>query len=279
MSSGTSIRLGQLRHAPSGTILGVAFDHGGSGIPSGGADVEGVCRRLAASNADALLLGPGVASREGDLLAAAGAPRLIVSVDAPVFSALPGKGSHTLEAHCRLIRIEHAASLGATAVKVLLPIGRSSAAELRESMQIVAGVVDEAHVLGIPVMVEPALWGPLATQDDELILHSNRVAVELGADLLKTSAPASEEALGDLVRYAPVPVVILGGAARSRKELLGDVARWMAAGAAGVVVGRNVWMSRDPVHVVDALAKVVHGDDLEGALHVLAKENDGDDGL
>ena len=267
-ASGVAVRIGELRHEESGRILGVAFDHGGSGVPEGGADIRRICAQLAGSQAQALLLGPGLSLRMADLLAAPGAPRLVVSVDAPIFSALPG-GSGPLEEHRRLLSVEAAAALGATAVKVLLPVGLRSVAGFGDSVQIVADVIEESHRLGIPVMVEPALWGPLAAEDDDLILHSVRMAIELGADLLKTPAPAGMDALEQLIRNSPVPVLMLGGSARSRSDLIRDVGRWIVAGAAGVFVGRNIWMVHDPTAMVAALAAVVHGANVDAALHLL----------
>jgi class I fructose-bisphosphate aldolase len=275
-ASVVSVRLGQLRHKEGGGIVGVAFDHGGSGVPEGGAEIQRICEQVTASPAQALLLGPGLALRAGALLARPGAPRLVVSVDVPIFS--PG-GGHVLEDHRRLVSVESAVGLGATAVKVLLPVGRVTAKELGDSVQIVSTVVEEAHRLGVPVMVEPALWGPLAKQEDELILHSNRMAIELGADLLKTVAPVAPEALAQLIDNSPVPVVILGGSARSRSDLVYDIARWIAAGATGVVVGRNVWMAKDPVLMVEALAAVVHGRSAEEAIRILEKAEVGGDAL
>lgn len=277
-AGGVSVRLGQLRHKEGGRILGVAFDHGGTGVPEGGAGIRRICGELTASSAQALLLGPGLAARAGDLLAAPGAPRLVVSVDVPIFSPLPGSGE-SLEDHRRLVRVEAAVGLGATAVKVLLPVGRGSVSGFGDSVQLVAGVVEEAHRLGIPVMVEPALWGPLAVQEDELILHSNRMAIELGADLLKTPAPKGTDALAQLIETSPVPVVMLGGSARARPDLVRDVALWMGAGAAGVVVGRNVWMAQDPVLMVSALSVVVHGGSVEQALGILGEDRVARDAL
>jgi class I fructose-bisphosphate aldolase len=57
-----------------------------------------------------------------------------------------------------------------------------------------------------------------------------------------------------------VPVVIAGGEKVDTDEaLLGMVEGSLAAGGAGVSIGRNAFQHRDPERMVGAIARMVHG--------------------
>src|SRR5713226_6212192 len=124
-------------------------------------------------------------------------------------------------------------------------------------------------------MVEPVLWG--RTVPDAERAHPRRVqsiariAVELGADLLKVPYPDDPESFRTLVEASPVPVLILGGPrTETEREMLAGVAAALAAGARGVAFGRNVFQNRSPTATVRALRALAHdGADVESALKVM----------
>ena len=98
-----------------------------------------------------------------------------------------------------------------------------------------------------------------------VIAAAARTAAELGAHMVKTSMPNSPEAMRD-VAACGIPVILAGGDFEpDGRGLLDDVAHALAAGAAGVAHGRNVWGRDDPGAAVSALRDVVHperrGDD------------------
>ena len=98
--------------------------------------------------------------------------------------------------------------------------------------------------------------------------------LELGADVVKTAFPtgASVDAFRAIVESCFVPVVVLGGAAMGDDAaLLGMVEKAMAAGAAGVAIGRNVWQHGNPAGIARALQAVVHGGEkAESALRLVS---------
>jgi DhnA family fructose-bisphosphate aldolase class Ia len=56
-----------------------------------------------------------------------------------------------------------------------------------------------------------------------------------------------------------VPVVVLGGAKRGNEQaMLADIRAAMAAGAAGVAIGRNIFQAEDPTAMTAAVAEIVH---------------------
>lgn len=258
--NGCTIRVNRLL-AASGRSVMIAFDHGGGGAPASGEDVPAILDVLATSDAQGVLLGPGMSRQAGARFARPAAPALVTALDAPVFSDLPGEHGVIL-AHRRVLSARRALGEGATAAKVLLPLGHGTGTEYADSFELVARATEEAHEVGLPVMVEPALWGRRAEHDDAVIAHSARVAWELGADMIKIHAPADTAVLGDIVDRSEGPVFVLGGSPASAEEFLVGVDTWIAAGAAGVVVGRNVWGRPDPASMVRALSAVVHDRDL-----------------
>jgi fructose-bisphosphate aldolase/2-amino-3,7-dideoxy-D-threo-hept-6-ulosonate synthase len=93
---------------------------------------------------------------------------------------------------------------------------------------------------------------------------------ELGADLIKTNWPGSEEGFARLVRVANgLPVVHAGGSRISDAELLERQEAAMRAGAVGCSVGRNIFMHDNPEAITRALAAVIR--ERRGAADALAE--------
>jgi DhnA family fructose-bisphosphate aldolase class Ia len=170
-----------------------------------------------------------------------------------------------LKDHVRVATPEYALHLGATAAKVLLPVGFASADQFARSLDLLRTLAMECHRIGLPLMVEPALWGEKASETDgDLIAHACRMGVEIGADILKIPAPSSAS-LAAIIRNSPVPVMVLGGSPRDAATFVHQLSDWIKSGAVGVVVGRNVWGRPNPGEAVNALAATVHRNDTAGA--------------
>ena len=77
-----------------------------------------------------------------------------------------------------------------------------------------------------------------------------------GADFVKTPYVAGFEAVTAGVY---VPVVVLGGARRGNEQaMLADIRAAIAAGGAGVAIGRNIFQAEDPAAMTAAVAGIVH---------------------
>jgi DhnA family fructose-bisphosphate aldolase class Ia len=87
-----------------------------------------------------------------------------------------------------------------------------------------------------------------------------RLAFEHGADYIKTYYTGSPESFRTVIENCPVPCLIAGGPRMNTvEETLEVVAGAMAAGASGVVFGRNIWQHKNPAGMVRALQRVIHG--------------------
>ena len=91
-----------------------------------------------------------------------------------------------------------------------------------------------------------------------LVAHSVRLAVELGADAVKTQYTGDAESFAPVVAVAlGRPVVIAGGPRIRLAEALHNAHGAVAAGAAGVCFGRNTYNRTDVEGFVRMLVAVV----------------------
>jgi fructose-bisphosphate aldolase, class I len=176
-------------------------------------------------------------------------------------STLPG-GNADLELQDRLWSADTAKWAGASGLKVLLVFGRNHPEVHLRNVRNIADLVVEAAAVGLPVMVEPVLWGSAISEQDKndpsLIAHAARVAFELGADLVKVPIPHQPKTLETLTQKLPIPVLLMGGPATDPAHLFRLIREAMDAGAAGVALGRNVWQYPSPGAMVKALRHLVH---------------------
>jgi DhnA family fructose-bisphosphate aldolase class Ia len=155
--------------------------------------------------------------------------------------------------------LEDAARVGADAVLTFVQLG--TAGEL-DALVAAASVAAEADRAGLTYVCEimPVESEPYPDPyDPEAVAAAARSAAEIGAHVVKTSMPTPPEQVA-LAVTCGLPVVIAGGDPTPDTDALLDrVERAVAAGAAGVAFGRNVWGSPDPAGMVRRLRAAVHG--------------------
>ncbi len=245
--------------AADGRSVIVALDHAlTAGHVAGLRRPASLLADLAAAGADAVIAAPGSAR-----LARRVAPGLpvLLTVDYYGTTTTPGEPG-ALEQHALLYSAAHAQGLGASGLKCLWVHGRRDADAQLAALRATAGLLDEAHSLGLPVMVEAVLWGgdlaPAREHDGALVAHAARMAFELGADLIKVALPDVVAPLADVAAALPVPIVVMGGPVADPRGLFARIRTVLDAGVRGVALGRNVWAAPDPVAMVGALRALVH---------------------
>jgi 2-amino-4,5-dihydroxy-6-oxo-7-(phosphonooxy)heptanoate synthase len=83
--------------------------------------------------------------------------------------------------------------------------------------------------------------------DAELVAHAAILAADLGADIVKTVYPGSSADMAEVTSACPIPVIVAGGSRVESPDLvLGFVRDALLGGAAGVAIGRNIFMAPDP---------------------------------
>jgi DhnA family fructose-bisphosphate aldolase class Ia len=228
----------------------VAVDHAaymGAGPPLDAMEA------IAAGRPDAILATWHVARAHAATFADCG---LVLRVDGGVSEL----GSFaTSDTSAILHRAEEAISIGADAVVLLVFPGT---ADEERSLLRLARLASECEQLGLPVMAEviPGGWGKAVEWSIDNVARGARIAVELGADIVKTVCPGAPDEFAAVVAACPAPVVALGGPKMTSEDDVVALARGVvAAGAAGIAFGRNVWGSPDPEKLVTRLREAVHG--------------------
>jgi class I fructose-bisphosphate aldolase len=255
MSEGKRYRLGRI-FGRDGRALILPVDHGiALGRIEGLEDPVSRIGGLLALDCDGFLMSPGVVRHTVSLFAHRQAPARLLTLD--TFWREEGESA---SAAGLVSWVRTAARLGVDCVKLLM-VSNVSSREWQATLTRIGEVIRAAEEFDMPVMVEPLVWGGERT--DETVAREGsaaRIAMELGADIIKIAYPGPEL----MARWAEelrVPLVILGGP-RSKEpdavvELAGDA---MAAGARGIIIGRNVWQREPEVtqELVLSLREIVH---------------------
>jgi DhnA family fructose-bisphosphate aldolase class Ia len=82
------------------------------------------------------------------------------------------------------------------------------------------------------------------TSPEWIKLHT-RIALELGADVLKTEYTGDVDSMRNVIQTCPAPILVLGGARKPENGGMDIVKGAVAAGAAGLFFGRNVFQAPD----------------------------------
>jgi 2-amino-4,5-dihydroxy-6-oxo-7-(phosphonooxy)heptanoate synthase len=239
--------------APDGRALIVAVDHPLYSWPCAGLeDRSAVLRAVSSAGADAIICSYGTLRDFGE---AFGASAPIMKLD---LTTVAVGGHYPVSEYALAYRVEDALRLGAAAVLTYVQLGTRFELEALRTAAAVAARADEA---GLPYVCEimPVESEAYATPAAPLaIAAAARAAAELGAHIVKTTMPDPPEAMAEVATCA-VPVVLAGGDLEADSRLLLErVRRALAAGAAGVAHGRNVWSRPDPGAAVAALREVIH---------------------
>lgn len=271
-SQGLTRRLGRLLGGDRGYSIIIAMDHGIGGVNQGFEDPLATVAKVVAAEPDGVLLTGGLARRSAPLFAHRGAPGLILALDQAIHRDPHDVGPAV--GHAPAFSVEEAMRLGADAAKTMLIMGLDSRTEQLQNQAYLAKAGEQCRHWELPLMIEPYLWGVGIPSDPrlraEVAADGARIAIELGADIIKVEWSGDYEIFAELVRTSPVPVVVLGGPKRdTQRAVLASVIDSMNAGAAGITMGRNIWQQPDVARMVRALSVAMTMRDVEASMAVL----------
>lgn len=249
-SSGIDLRLRRLS-GPGRRFFLLALDHG---LPAG--PMPGIERpaelvtRLRGSPVTGIVANPGILS----ILARNARPDVGLVAHLSAGTLLGSRPTSKVLA----TSVERGVALGADAISVQIHFGD------RDEDRMVAdagAVVDDATRLGTPTLVMAHARSSPGTPslDPMTTRHAVRAAAELGATLVQTSFEGEREDLASLVSGCPAPLLFAGGPRTSSEATLSFMQTAMAAGAAGVSVGRSLFQHPDPLSFAKAIGEVVLG--------------------
>lgn len=148
--------------------------------------------------------------------------------------------------------VDDAVRLGVSALAVQVFIGGEFETQ---SVRNMTRLVDEGYRRGIPILGVTAV-GKELVRDARYLGLATRIIAELGAQLVKTYF--CEAGFEQVVAGCPVPIIMAGGKKLSEDAALTMARRAIDAGAAGVDMGRNIFQSRAPLAMLEAVRSVVH---------------------
>ncbi len=256
---GKNIRIERIIDRQSGNAVIVPMDHGISAGPIPGLiDMKKTVNDVVEGGATAVLMHKGIVPQGhrtsghdvGLIL------HLSASTDIGVNS-----NSKVLVA-----TVEEALKLGADAVSMHINVGAETEPQMLQDLGMVSRQCSE---WGMPLIVMAYPRGPRIKDsfDPQAVAHAARVAMELGADIVKCSYTGDIDSFRDVVRGTMVPVVIAGGPKMdSDMDILNMVHDSLEAGGHGVSIGRNIFQHKNVRGIMSAVSDIVlHGATVEEA--------------
>ena len=223
------------------------LDHGGWLGPVKGLDrPQAIVEQVIAGGANAILASPGFLRAAAPALKSTTGLVLRVSLTA----GLSAQGTQETP----IAQLDTALRLDADAVAVSVFFGREGDLDIYRWL---AELIRSCEPYAMPVVAEMMPPGDRAF-DAVAIAHAARIGMEIGADVIKTNYCGDVAQFADIVAAVPVPIIVAGGPKTagddSTLQLVRDA---LAAGAAGVAIGRRVWQAADPEAVTRQIRAVM----------------------
>lgn len=243
MDWGMQNRLSGIIRPGTGRCVMLAVDHGYFQGPTTGLEKPGRTVAPLLEHADALMLTRGILRNEID------STRRI-----PIVLRVSGGTSilqDDLSGEGITVAIEDAIRLNVSAIAISIFVGSPHE---KESLTNLAKLCDKGQRYGIPVLAVTAVGKQMA-RDARYLGLASRIAAELGAQIVKTYYC---EGFEKVVGGCPVPIVIAGGKKIEERDALKLAHDAVSAGAVGVDMGRNIFQSKWPVQMIQAVRGIVH---------------------
>lgn len=245
MIHGKQIRMKRL--FPFNRAVFLALDHGFSMGPIKGIESIGnVIKEISTTSVDAFIVNYGAFKNLDS--------ESLLNCKIPFILHLSGSGSGEKSKNKSIIyKGIDALKMGADAVSVQLNLGTEN--ELVQIEQ-AAKLISECDSLGLPVLMMMYHKGE-HNEDD--IKSMVRMAVELGADMVKIDTNGNDSLVEEIVKNTCIPILLAGGNVEENKvSFLNKINGYLNSGARGVSVGRNIFASHAPVKLMNDVCEKVH---------------------
>ena len=239
-----------------GKAVLLAFDHAVEHGPSAyeGIDIspERIAKIAINGNVDGIIVHIGVARRIKNLV-----------VNMPIIVKLTARTNLTPDENQIqqiVTSVREAKEIGAKAIACTIYFGSEREAEMLKTFE---EIKQEANRYKMPILgfAYPRGKKLKSKYDADAIRYAARVGAEIGFDVVKTYYTGDKESFSKVVKDCFVPVLVAGGPKISEeKDVLKIVEDIMSVGAAGVAIGRNVWMRKDEeaINLLREIWRIVH---------------------
>ncbi len=246
---GKTVRLKRLFPDPGRRLFSVPLDHPVSMGPIDGLEeLAPLAADLQAGGADLLIVTKGAVRELVPVLA----PTTFLGVHVSASTSLGSTSNRKV----LVGTAEEAVGLGADLLSIQVNFGIPEEPEMLRDLGIAA---DECRRLGLPLLCMAYVKKPNGGSPEEL-RHAARAAADTGADIVKTSYPGSHGEFQKLCRTTPVPVLIGGGVRLDDEQAFLEIVRdSVAAGGAGICIGRNLFQRAPVAPLAHRIADVLHG--------------------
>ncbi|HIH19578.1 TPA: fructose-bisphosphate aldolase [Candidatus Micrarchaeota archaeon] len=159
----------------------------------------------------------------------------------------------------QLATVKEAVDLGADAVGYTIYVGSPMEYQMFKEF---GAIEREAHDYGLACVVWSYPRGKYVKDEKspEMVAYAARVALEIGADVVKINYPGSIDAMKWVAASAGrCKVISAGGSKQPDAEFLQKVKDIMAGGGSGLAVGRNVWQNDNPMRITEEIKKIIFG--------------------
>lgn len=243
MDWGMRNRLAAIIKPDTGRCVMLAIDHGYFQGPTTGLERPGETVAPLLDHADALMLTRGVLR---NVIEPAGRIPIVLRVSGGTSILKQDLSDEEVT-----VSIEDAIRVNASAIAMSIFVGSPHE---KQTLTNLAKLCDKGHTYGIPVLAVTAVGKEMA-RDARYLGLSCRIAAELGAQIVKTYYC---EGFETVVGGCFIPIVIAGGKKIEERAALKLACNAISAGAVGVDMGRNIFQSKWPVQMIQAVRGIVH---------------------
>ena len=290
---GKKIRMGRLIDPRYGRGVIIPYAHGLLQGPIPGLEnineINKYMEIFRKSRATGIIISYGYLKYSADYFMGKGVPSLIFVIDwINITKAYKGTVPYNETRTGICTSIEEAIKYGADGVMTYLTLGFDDPQLEVEEIKKNGLVIKECEKVGLPVIIEPIVADFKNRHiffDKEYLKINDRIAAEIGADIVKSQYSGDPESFKEIVENCAAPIMIAGGPKTgSVEETLQMIRDAVSAGAAGTIVGRRIFQSDDVAKNLEAVCKIVYDEVpvnkniqikcIDGICYPVAKEED-----
>jgi len=255
-------RMQNIFNSETGRTLMASIDHGlYMGAVRGIEHPVEVIKEFIECDLDGILISLGLNKISTELFKQKKVLSKILTLDYILLSKIPGIVEEIF-ANCAFFSVEQAVHWGFDAVKVLLAWGTGRETQIK-SIQYIAKIAQACDKLQMPLMIKPFLDNKNIPKgkkkDPKVIIDASRIAVEMGADIIKIPYTGDKDSFAEIVDHSYVPVVIYGVPDMgTMKDLLQATKDSIDVGGKGIVFGMDVWQNNNRKKIIHALRDIIH---------------------